>query len=134
MLLSFFSVLALFVAQTLMPACFRYLRPGGSWLDKIQNALGPRDHPPATNAWGERSARALTNMHEALPVFLALSLLHLAWNTESELALRGAWIFFGARLFYVPAYLSGVPGLRSACWSIGLLGMAMMAWPLLEKL
>jgi uncharacterized MAPEG superfamily protein len=50
---------------------------------------------------GARSERALANMHEALPVFLALALLNLIVATAADMAVTGATVFFVARLLYV---------------------------------
>jgi uncharacterized MAPEG superfamily protein len=70
MVLLILLVLALFVIQTLLPACFGYLGAGRSFMA----ALGPRDDPPPQTRVGGRAERALANMQEALPVFLALAL------------------------------------------------------------
>ncbi len=35
-----------------------------------------------------------------------------------------------ARIVYGPAYVSGLPGLRSAVWLVGVAGLLVMALPL----
>jgi uncharacterized MAPEG superfamily protein len=40
-------------------------------------------------------------------------------------------IFLIARLVYVPAYVSGVPMLRSLAWLMGVASLVMMALPLM---
>jgi uncharacterized MAPEG superfamily protein len=114
------GVLALFVAQTLLAPSLRYLR-GGLWV-----ALGPRDVQPPMPALGGRAERALHNLHEALPVFLTVALLHLLQGTHPGQATLGAQIFLGTRALYVPAYLSGIPGLRSAVWVSSWVGLGLM--------
>lgn len=37
---------------------------------------------------------------------------------------------FWARVVYVPAFVSGVPGVRSLVWTIGHAGLGMMVWAL----
>ncbi len=120
------AVLALFVAQTLLPASFRYLFAGPGVGERLRIALGPRDVQPPISHLGSRAERALGNLHEALPVFLTVALLHVAGRTPSASASVGAAWFLVARVLYVPAYLSGVPGLRSALWVASWVGLAMM--------
>jgi len=131
MVLIILLVLALFVLQTLLPGSFRYLvgpnKSGGLML-----ALGPRDNPPPQTILGGRAERALTNMQEALPVFLALALLNLIVGSAA-LALTGATVFLVARTLYVPAYLAGIPLLRSLIWGAGVAGLVLMVGPLLVR-
>jgi uncharacterized MAPEG superfamily protein len=120
------AVLGLFMLQTLLPATFRYLLAGRGVWPRLRVALGPRDSQPELSPLGGRAARALANMNEAMPIFLALALLHAQRPAPDVLAMQGAWLFFLARLLYVPAYLSGVFGLRSALWAVGLAALVMM--------
>ncbi len=129
MVLVILLVLALFVIQTLLPNRFREPGEEGS----VKAALGPRDNPPPYTVIGGRAARALANMQEALPVFLALALLNLIVGTAADTAITGAWIFFLARLVYVPAYLSGITGLRTLVWAVSWVGLALLVAPLLSK-
>jgi len=130
MVLVILLVLALFVIQTMLPNRFREPAPEGP----LKVALGPRDNPRPFTTTGERAARALSNMQEALPVFLALALLNLIAGTVADFSITGAWIFFIARLVYVPAYLSGIPGLRTLVWSVSWIGLILMIVPLTTKI
>jgi len=76
MVLLILLVLALFVVQTLLPGRFREPAPDGR-NDKLTENLGNRDHVRPFTVVGGRAERALANMHEALPVFLALALLNM---------------------------------------------------------
>jgi uncharacterized MAPEG superfamily protein len=119
------GVLALFFVQSMLPACFRYAldkADGVAW----RTILGPRDEQPPMPALGGRAARALNNLQEALPIFITLALLHLIRKTEAGLAEQGAAIFLGARVLYVPAYLSGIGGIRTLVWTVGLVGLGCM--------
>ncbi len=131
MVLLILLVLALFVLQTLLPASFRYLGrdPGRP----LSVALGPRDDPPPQSRMGGRAERALANMQEALPVFLTLALLNLYLGT-GDLALTGATVFLAARVLYVPAYLAGIPGLRTLIWAAGVVGLVLMLIPILARI
>jgi uncharacterized MAPEG superfamily protein len=131
MVLIILLVLALFVLQTLLPPGFRYMA-GPEGRSKLRLALGPRDDPPPQTTLGGRAERALTNMQEALPVFLALALLNLILGSAA-LALTGATVFLIARALYVPAYLAGIPVLRSLIWGAGVAGLVLMVPPLLLR-
>ena len=133
MILIVLLVLALFVVQTLLPNRFREPAPPSEAGGLAASPLGPRDHPPPLTVVGGRAARALANMQEALPVFLALALMNMIVGTAAALALTGGWVFFIARLLYVPAYLSGVPVIRTLIWAGGWVGLVMMLMPLLER-
>ena len=119
------AVLALFVVQSMLPVCVRYAldkSDGVPW----RTILGPRDEQPPMPVMGNRAARALGNLQESLPVFLTLALLHVIQKTEAGLAGQGAAIFLVARVLYVPAYLSGIGGVRSLVWSVGWVGLGFM--------
>ena len=131
MVLLILLVLALFVLQTLLPGRFREPSPEGGKGKLVEN-LGNRDHVRPLTIVGERAARALANMHEALPVFLALALLNLIVGTAG-MAVTGATLFLIARVAYVAIYVAGVPVLRTLVWGLGWVGLALMIAPLLEK-
>ena len=133
MVLIILLVLALFVLQTLLPAGFRYMA-GPDAGRKFLLALGPRDNPPAQTVAGGRAERALANMQEALPVFLALALLNLIVGTAGGMALTGATVFLVARTLYVPAYLAGISGIRTLLWAASIVGLVMMLVPLLDRI
>ena len=114
--------------QTLIAPVIRFVSPG---LPGIRIALGARDYPPDMPVIGARFDRALNNMIEAMGVFLPVALLLERRGPASGLALTGATVFFWARLVYVPAYVSGIPGFRSAVWTVGHAGLAMMVFALL---
>jgi uncharacterized MAPEG superfamily protein len=132
MILIVLLVLALFVVQTLLPNQLREPPPAGTKVT-LAEALGPRDKPRPYTVAGGRAARALANMQEALPVFLALALMNLIVGTAASLALTGGWIFLIARLCYLPLYLAGIPGLRTLAWGFGWVGLVILLLPLLER-
>jgi uncharacterized MAPEG superfamily protein len=41
--------------------------------------------------------------------------------------LAGANLFFWARVIFWPVYLAGVPYLRTIVWTVGIVGLLMMA-------
>ncbi len=120
------AVLGVFVLQTLIPPIVRYLFAGPGTGARLRIALGARDEQPPLSEVGRRAERALDNMHEALPVFLTLAVLHLVQRTPGDLPNAGAAVFLVARVIYLPAYMSGITGLRSAVWVVSWVGLIMM--------
>jgi uncharacterized MAPEG superfamily protein len=133
MVLLVLLVLALFVLQTLLPGRFREPAPEGAKGSLVEN-LGNRDHVRPLTVVGQRAARALANMHEALPVFLALALMNMIVGTAAGMAITGAMIFLIARIVYVAVYMAGVAIVRTLVWAVGWVGLAMMILPLLDRI
>jgi uncharacterized MAPEG superfamily protein len=133
MVLVILLVLALFVIQTLLPGRFREA-PAPGTPGKIAENLGPRDHVRPLTITGQRAARALANMHEALPVFLGLALMNLIVAPQASFAVTGAWVFLIARIVYVPLYLGGVPAVRTLAWVASWVGLILMLIPLLDRI
>ena len=133
MVLAVLLVLALFVLQTLLPGRFREgPAPGGQ--NKLQENLGPRDHMRPLTVTGQRGARALANMQEAIPVFIALALLNLIVAPQGALAVTGAWIFLIARIVYLPLYAGGISYLRTLAWAASWVGLILMVIPLVRAM
>ena len=93
---------------------------------------GPRDDgQPPLGRYPGRAQRALENFKETYPAFVALTLaLAVAGKTGGNGAL-GAWLWFGARVVYLPLYVLGVPWLRTLAWAASLLGLILMLMRLL---
>lgn len=87
-----------------------------------------RDQEPIAGPAHGRALRALRNTKENMPIFLALAILALVIEgTNLPNAVLGAQLFVVSRLFYAPAYISGVPFLRSTVYTVGLVGLIVMA-------
>jgi uncharacterized MAPEG superfamily protein len=70
-----------------------------------------------------RATRALANYVENLASFVAADLgLMVTHHTGGA----GASIWLGARIIYLPLYLSGISFLRTLCWLVSLIGLGMM--------
>jgi uncharacterized MAPEG superfamily protein len=96
-------------------------KPGG-----MERAFGNRQNLPEPTPLAGRADRAAKNMVENLAMFVALvAAVHFAGRASAH-ATIGANIFFWARVAYWPCYLAGIPYLRSAIWTVSLIGMAMM--------
>ena len=132
MVLLVLLVLALFVIQTLLPGRFREPAADGTQGKLIEN-LGNRDFQRPLTVVGQRASRALANMHEALPVFLALALMNMIVGTAGDTATTGAVIFLVARALYVAIYMAGIPVVRTLAWAAGWVGLVLMLMPLLDR-
>lgn len=117
-------VLALYMVQLFLQETSRF------GFD-LWGIVGNRDNLPERSVVAGRLDRAKNNMLEALPIFLALALLALVKGGDTSEVAHAASIFLIARVVYVPAYVSGVPMLRSLVWLVGVASLVMMALPLI---
>lgn len=98
----------------------------------VAHNLSPRDSEGApVSVLTGRFQRAFANFKETFVFFAVAVLLVTVLVRESELSAWGAHLYFWARLLYVPVYAAGIPGLRSAIWTVSLLGIALILLSLL---
>ena len=94
--------------------------------------VGARDEelaPP--NAMVGRADRAQANFTETFPIAVVALLAVVIADRASPTTALGGWIWLGARVVYLPLYLAGVPVVRTIVWTISMVGIAMVLWPLL---
>jgi len=120
-----FAALVVYYIHLFLPSMIRIPQIG------ISRYVGSRDDLPALPAIGQRAERAHNNLRENMIPFVALALLSLALGEVSATAISGAQLFVLARIVYLLCYLFAVPWLRSIVWSIGFVGLVLMAWPLI---
>ena len=114
------SVLLL-VFQTLLQGNLATRERGLDW-----NA-GPRDgESKPLGTYAGRAQRALDNFKETYPAFLALALALAVTDRSGGMGAIGAWVWFCARLGYVPLYLFGVPYVLSVVYVVSMIGIALM--------
>ena len=89
--------------------------------------MGPRDgqEPPLGVAAG-RAQRALDNYKETWPALIALALALAVTGRTGGVGAVGAGIWLAARLVYLPLYLTGVKGWRTAAYVASMAGLTMM--------
>ena len=87
--------------------------------------LGPRDdNRQSGNVRAGRLKRALENLLETYPAFVALALA--VTGKTGGIAATGAWVWLAARVVYVPLYAFGVPAVRTLAWCVSIVGLLMM--------
>jgi uncharacterized MAPEG superfamily protein len=87
---------------------------------------GNRDAVPAFGGWVGRAQRAHHNMLESLVLFAALVLIAVVTNKTNSATLLGAQLFFWARLVYAFVYIAGIPWLRTAVWTVSVIGLILI--------
>ena len=109
----------LLLAQVLLPAVSTY--------DLGPYLLGPRDdNRQSGNVMAGRLKRALENLLETYPAFVALALALAVTGKTGGIAATGAWVWLIARVVYVPLYAFGVPVVRTLAWVVSVVGLLMM--------
>lgn len=94
--------------------------------------LSPRDEQrEPENLAAQRLKRALANLLETYPAFVALALALTVSGKAGGLGATGAWIYLGARVVYVVFYAAGIPVVRTLVWLVSVLGLALMLWRLM---
>ena len=95
------------------------------------HAMSVRDEDPELSPICGRFERAYFNLLETMPPFAALVLIGLYTGKVNEMTALGSQIYFWGRVAYVPAYVAGIPFVRSIIWAISTAGMALILWQLL---
>jgi uncharacterized MAPEG superfamily protein len=114
-------VLAATVLAWLMIMIASALRTRGD----VQVMAGNRDNLPPASPLAGRADRAAKNMLENLVLFVGIAVA--VGGKNPARAQLGAEVFVAARLVYWPIYLAGIPFLRTAAWTVGTIGLALLA-------
>jgi uncharacterized MAPEG superfamily protein len=90
-------------------------------------AMSPRESAdPRIGELTRRLTRALSNLLETYPAFIALALALIVTNKATGQAMTGAAVWFWARVVYVPVYAAGIPVVRTGIWTVSIVGLVMM--------
>src|SRR4029453_18692312 len=97
--------------------------------------VGARDEalPPPSPVTG-RTMRAQANFQETFPIAVVPLLGVVLADRARETTALGGWIWLGARIVYLPLYAAGIPVIRTIVFVISMVGLGMVAWPLLAGL
>ena len=107
------------------------IRAKGWTLPGMKVAMGNRDDLPDATSFSGRADRAARNTVECFILFAVLALVAHASGLQSPSVNMGAEIFFWSRIIYIPVYYLGIPYLRTAIWTAGMVGLAMIALALI---
>lgn len=122
-----FCAILLGLIQLVLAAATGVHSAGLAW------AAGPRDEARAhPGRIAGRFERAFENFLETFPFFAAAVLLAHALDKTTHTSVLGAQIYIWARVLYVPAYVIGIPLVRTLIWAASLAGILMVLavlWP-----
>lgn len=88
--------------------------------------LGSRDEPVVETPLQGRFSRCVRNQIEAIAIYAPIAAMVVSLNRDSEMSAVAAWLVVGGRVFFVPFYLGGVFGLRSAAYGVASVGIVLM--------
>jgi len=91
---------------------------------------GARDAQRTATGIAGRAERAFRNYLETFPLFAAMVIAVHVTGKADWWSGFGAALYFWARVAYLPLYLAGIPYLRSAIWSLAMLGILIIMWQL----
>lgn len=111
---------SLWVAQLLVAVA------GASTQFPMSVLAGNREPTVEGRGWVGRAQRACRNLLESLPAFAAIVLVAHAAGVSNATTVMGAQLFFYARVAYAIVYIAGIPWLRTAVWTAGLVGLLMI--------
>ena len=120
-----FGALLLFV-HIFTATRFKTAQYGRKW------NVGARDEdlPPPSPVTG-RTIRAQANFEETFPIAIVALLGVVLADRTSEMTALGGWIWLGARIVYLPLYAAGIPVIRTIVFTVSMIGLGMVLWPLL---
>ncbi len=105
---------------------FKTAQYGRKWNTSARDEALPEPNPVAG-----RLMRAQANFQETFPIAIVALMGVVIAGKTSQWSAFGGWIWLGARVVYLPLYWAGIPVVRTIVWSIALVGLAMVIWPLL---
>ncbi len=117
--------IVLFLVQLILQLLAEWRQTGTNY------TVGPRDDYQVPSGITGRIDRAYFNLLETLTPFAALVFIAHYTGKLNEWTALGAQIYFWGRVAYVPAYMFGIPYLRTLVWIASLAGMVMILWQLL---
>ncbi len=110
------GLMTLFLIFSWLPVSLaRYQAYGASWLISSHDT----GNLPPLPEWGQRAMRAHDDLRENYPGF-AVAVLLLAFSGGfTRYTAAAALVFLVARLVHMPAYIIGIPWLRTLSWLAG---------------
>jgi uncharacterized MAPEG superfamily protein len=103
----------------------------GTLSQGLMNLANSRDNLPPKGVFQARAGRTVDNHREGLTLFAPLVLIAAVSGISTELTVLGAQLFFYSRVAHAAIYLAGVPFVRPAVWTVGIVGIAMIFYSLM---
>ncbi|HEY0333567.1 MAG TPA: MAPEG family protein [Stenotrophomonas sp.] len=116
---------ALGLLQLMLAAGASTAQRGSKW-----NVSARDGTPPALAGVAARLDRALRNFLESFAFFAVAALAVVAAQRTDGHSALGVQLYFWARVLYVPLYAFGVPVVRSLVWTVSIVGIVLVLWPL----
>ena len=120
-----FGALLLFI-YIFIAVRFKTAQYGRQW-----NVSARDDALPPLEPVAGRLVRAQANFLETFPIAVVALLGVVIAGRTSQWTALGGWIWLGARVVYLPLYWTGVPVIRTLVWTVSMIGIFMVLWPLL---
>ncbi len=117
---------ALFFVQLIAQVVAEVMQHG------LKYAVSPRDTWLNPTGTAGRIERSYFNLLETLGPFAALVLVVLYTGNANANTALGAQIYFWGRVLYFPAYIAGIPYLRTLIWTVSTFGLALILWEMLK--
>ncbi len=92
----------------------------------LPTLAGNREKMPEITGWAGRAERAHRNMLHNLVLFTALVMVAQVAGKLNGMTALGAQLFFWGRLVYAAIYLAGVPWIRTAVWTVSVIGLLLI--------
>lgn len=92
----------------------------------LPKVAGNRENFPPGEGWVGRARRAHANTVENLVPFAALVLTVVAAGKTSATTALAAELFLAARVAFAIVYIAGIPWVRTLCFALGVVAMAML--------
>jgi uncharacterized MAPEG superfamily protein len=93
--------------------------------------VGPRDDDLQPSGMVGRFHRAYFNLLESIALFAIVVLVAHVAGRANEWTAIGAQVYFWGRVAYLPAYVIGVPWLRTFIWQISMIGLVIIIYHIL---
>ncbi len=97
----------------------------------LPTAAGNQHDVAPWSGWNDRLNRALRNLMEAIVIFAPIVVAVQLLGLNNDTTALGAQLFLGARLAHAAVFILGIPYVRTLAWSVGVLGVVLVATPLL---
>ena len=98
----------------------------GTQAQGLVTMMNARDNLGPMSVWQARTKRCVDNHREGLIMFAPLVLIAAQLDIHNWMTVWGAQLFFYSRVAHAVVYLAGLPLIRPAFWTVGIVGTAMI--------